>query len=173
MKSSELGDFTQLARRERKVFNQKFKDFVSERPRTLAELKHYFDHIALYCFDYETGGLSTPQLTALENSASTGGSPLPTRLGKFIDSKDDFTLGQLLILMDGLRWQKKIGIVNLKVRLYAATIAILSDRNLSRATRDERLNGSDVARNLRDRLCWALLLLSGKEISSRITLSLR
>ena len=47
-KASDLGDFTQLAGPGRKVFIQKFEEFVRERPRTLAELGHRFDHIALY-----------------------------------------------------------------------------------------------------------------------------
>jgi hypothetical protein len=157
-KPTDLGDFTQLAGSNRKAFNQNFEDFVSERPRTLAELGHRFHHIALYYFDYDTRRSKAPQIADLQKFVSTRRS-LAASLGDFVSVRDESTLGQLLDLVDGWRWQKKIGIINLKVRLYAATIAILSDRNLSRAaTSGERPNSS--ARNFRDRLCWAVLLLA-------------
>jgi hypothetical protein len=158
-KASDLGDFTQLAGLSRKAFNHNFEDFVSERPRTLAELGHRFDHIALYCFDYDIRRSKAPRIIGLQKSVSTPKSPLATSLANFVNTRDEATLGRLLDLVDRWRWQKKIGIINLKVRLYTATIAILSDRNLARAaTSGERPNGS--ARNFRDRLCWAVLLLA-------------
>jgi hypothetical protein len=46
-KATDLRDFSQLAGSSRKAFNRNFEDFVSEQPRTLAELGHRFDHIAL------------------------------------------------------------------------------------------------------------------------------
>jgi hypothetical protein len=159
-KASDLGDFSHLAVSGRKAFNQTFEDFVSERRRTLAELGHRFDHIALYCFDYDTRRSKAPQITGLQRSVSTH-RLLAARLGDFVNSRDEFTLRQLLKLIDERRWQKNIGIDNLKERLYAATISILSDRNLARAaTSGERPNSSNVAHNFRDRLCWAVLLLA-------------
>jgi hypothetical protein len=157
-KATDIGDFTKLAGSSRKDFNQNFEEFVSERPRTLAELGHRFDHIALYCFDYDTRRSKAPQITGLQKSVSTRRS-LAASLGNFVNVRDESTLSRLLDLVDGWRWQRKIGIINLKVRLYAATIAILSDRNLARAaTSGERPNSS--ARNFPDRLCWAVLLLA-------------
>jgi DNA polymerase III delta prime subunit len=156
-KTSDLGDFTQLAGPRRVDFIQKFEAFVRERPRTLAELEHRFDRIALYYYDSP----SAPRITDLEKSVSARQSPLATRLGNFVNSRDEITLGPLLILVDGWRWQKKIDIIIQKVRLYDATISLLSDRKLARAaTRDESQNSSNVAHNFRDRLCWAILLLS-------------
>jgi len=157
-KATDLGDFSQLAGSSRKAFNRNFEDFVSEQPRTLAELGHRFDHIALYRFDYDTCRSKAPQITGLQKSVSTRRS-LAASLGSFVDVRDESTLGPFLHLVDEGRWQKKIGIINLKVRLYAATIKILYDRNLARAeTSGERPNSS--ACNFRDRLCWAILLLS-------------
>jgi hypothetical protein len=40
----------------------------------------------------------------------------------FFNSGNESTLGRLLDLVDAWRWQKKIGVINLKARLYAATI---------------------------------------------------
>jgi hypothetical protein len=157
-KATDLGDFSQLAGSSRKAFNRNFEDFVSEQPRTLAELGHRFDHIALYCFDYDTRRSKAPQITGLQKSFSTRRT-LAVSLGDFVNVRDESTLSRLLDLVDGWRWQEKIGIIKLKARLYAATIAILSDRNLARAaTSGERPNSS--ARNFRDRLCWAVLLLA-------------
>jgi DNA polymerase III, delta subunit len=156
-KMSDLGDFTQLAGPRRIAFIQKFDEFVRERPRTLAELQHRFDQIALYYYDSP----SAPRITGLQKSVWAHRSPLAARLGNFVNSRDESTLGRLLRLVDRWRWQKKIGIINLKDRFYAATIAILSDRNFARAgTSGESLNSSEVAHNFRDRLCWAVLLLS-------------
>jgi hypothetical protein len=121
---------TQLAGPRRIDFIRKFEAFVRERPRTVAELEHHFDRIALFYYD-------------------------------FVNSRDESTLGGLLDLVDGWRWQKKIDIIIQKVRFYDATISILSDRKLARAaTRDESQNSSNVAHNFRDRICWAILFLS-------------
>jgi len=160
-KASDLGDFTQLAGPGRRAFRQKFEAFVRERPRTFAELEHRFDRIALYYYDYDTRSLSAPHITGLQKSVSARQSPLATRLGNFVNSRDESTLGGLLDLVDGWRWQKKLDIIIQKVRLYDATISILSDRKLARAaTRDESQNSSNVAYNFQDRLCWAILFLS-------------
>jgi hypothetical protein len=160
-KTSDLGDFTQLAGPRRIDFIQKFEAFVRERPRTIAELEHRFDRTALFYYNYDTRSLSASHITGLQKSVSARRSPLPTRLGNFVNSRDEYTLGRLLDLVDGWRWQKKIDIIIQKVRLYDATISILSDRKLARAaTRDESQNSSDVAHNFRDRLCWAILFLS-------------
>ena len=159
-KATDLGDFSQLAGSSRKAFNRNFEDFVSEQPRTLAELGHRFDHIALYCFRYDTCRSKAPQITGLQKSVSTRRS-LAASLGSFVDVRDESTLGPFLHLVDEGRWQKKIGIIKSKVGLYDATISILSDRNLARAaTSGESPNSSNVASNFRNRLCWAVLLLS-------------
>ena len=153
-KASDLGNFTQLAGPGRRAFIQKFEEFVHERPRTLAELGHRFDHIALIDYDFDTRSFSAPRNTGLQKSVSR--SRAASLIGDFVNSRNETTLGGLLGLVDRWRWQKKIGIINLKARLYEATIAIFSDRNLARAATSD---SSNVAR-FRDRLCWAVLLLS-------------
>jgi hypothetical protein len=159
-KASDLGDFTPLAGSGRRAFTQKFKEFVSERPRTLAELGHRFDHIALIDYDYGIRSLSGPRITGRKQFVSIRRS-LPACLGNFVNARGESTLGRLVDLVDEWRWQEKIGIINLKARLYAATMTVLSDRSFARAAPSgESLNSSKVARNFRDRLCWAVLLLS-------------
>ena len=61
-KASDLGNFTQLAGPGRRAFIQKFEEFVHERPRTLAELGHRFDHIALIDYDFDTRSFSAPRI---------------------------------------------------------------------------------------------------------------
>ena len=157
-KASDLGNFTQLAGPGRRAFIQKFEEFVHERPRTLAELGHRFDHIALIDYDFDTRSFSAPRNTGLQKSVSR--SRAARLISDFVNSRNESTLKELLGLVDRWRWQRTIGIINLKARLYKATIAIFSDRNFAgAATSDESLNSSNVAR-FRDRLCWAVLLLS-------------
>jgi hypothetical protein len=126
---------------------------VHERP-TLAELGHRFDHIALIDYDFDTRSFSAPRNTGLQKSVSR--SRAASLIGDFVNSRNETTLAGLLGLVDRWRWQKKIGIIHLKARLYEATIAIFSDRILSRAATSD---SSNVAR-FRDGLCWAVLLLS-------------
>jgi hypothetical protein len=157
-KASDVGDFTQLAGAGWRAFIQKFEEFVRE-PRTLAELGHRFDQIALIDYDFNIRSVNATRITGPQKSV-TGRSRAARLISDFVNSRNESTLGRLLALVDGWRWQKEIGIINLKVRLYEATIAIFSERNFAgAATSDESLNSSNVAR-FRDRLCWAVLLLS-------------
>ena len=114
-----------------------------------------FDHIALIDYDFDFRSISAPRITGLQKSV-TGRSHAARLIGDFVNSRNEPTLAGLLGLVDRWRWQKEIGIINLKARLYEATIAIFSDRNLARAAPSD---SSNVAR-FRDRLCWAVLLLS-------------
>jgi hypothetical protein len=157
-KASELGNFTQLAGAGWRAFIQKFEEFVRE-PRTLAELGHRFDQIALNDYDFNIRSVNAPRITGPQKSV-TGRSRAARLISDFVNSRNESTLKELLGLVDRWRWQRTIGIINLKARLYKATIAIFSDRNFAgAATSDESLNSSNVAR-FRDRLCWAVLLLS-------------
>jgi hypothetical protein len=74
--------------------------------------------IALYYYDCDTR--SAPRITGLQNSVSTR-RWLPARLGDFVNSRNESTLGRLLECRR-VAMAEKIGIINLKARLYAATI---------------------------------------------------
>ena len=68
------------------AFNQKFEDFVSEQPRTLAELVHRFDQIELIDYDFDTRSFSAPRITGLQKSV-TGRSRAAVLIGDFVNSR--------------------------------------------------------------------------------------